>query len=344
MIPFRRTADFYRTRRGVERSWHRVAVPARLSPVLVPVCVLVLAALLAGCGGSSGPKAPDDGIPRLEFAYDADAPLGYADRGRINKRSYPIAVHDVSFKSQGTEVQGYLLLPPHAEKLPAVVLVHGSGGDRNELLGQAAWLAARNVVTLTITEPSTSDPPAQPTTTRALIEATRQVQVRDVIAVRRAVDALAALDSVDGGRIGYIGWSAGARTGTFVAASEPRVKALVLLSAGAAPLSAFVKNAPAGSKAAVKQGLGSVDPLRYIAWAQPGSVLLEDGRRDEVVPQDALRNVVKAAPEGTQVKWYAASHALNKAAYGDAFDWLAGKLPVDGPRVKGAATETTSRG
>jgi dienelactone hydrolase len=149
---------------------------------------------------------------------------------------------------------------------------------------------------------------------------------------------------VDGGRIGYIGWSAGARTGTFVAASEPRVKALVLLSAGAAPLSAFVKNAPAGSKAAVRQGLGSVDPLRYIAWAKPGSVLLEDGRRDEVVPPDALRNVVRAAPEGTEVRWYAASHALNKAAYGDAFDWLAGKLPVDGPRVRGAATETTARG
>jgi dienelactone hydrolase len=304
--------------------------------------LLALAVLAAGCGGSSAPEEPADGIPRLDFAYDGDAPLGYADRGRINKVSYPIAVHDVSFTSQGTEVQGYLLLPPKAEKLPAVVIVHGSGGDRTELLGQAAWLAARNVVTLTITEPSTSDPPAQPTSQRQLLTLTRQVQVRDVVAVRRAVDALSSLDSVDDARIGYLGWSAGARTGTFVAAAEPRIKALALLSAGAAPLSAFVAQAPAGLKPAVKQVLGSVDPLRYIAWAEPGSVLLEDGRQDSVVPAEALRNVVEAAPDGTPVKWYAAPHELNRAAYGDAFDWLAGKLRVDGPRVKGAATESSS--
>jgi predicted esterase len=65
-------------------------------------------------------------------------------------------------------------------------------------------------------------------------------------------------------------------------------------------------------------------------------VLLEDGRRDEVVPQAALLNIVKAAPKGTKVRWYDAPHALNQQAYRDAFDWLATKLPIDGPRVPGA--------
>ena len=75
--------------------------------------------------------------------------------------------------------------------------------------------------------------------------------------------------------------------------------------------------------------LGSIDPLRYIAWAKPGSLLLEDGRRDEIVPHAALLNVVHASPADTAVRWYDAPHALNRQAYRGAFDWLAKKLPIE---------------
>jgi hypothetical protein len=95
-------------------------------------------------------------------------------------------------------------------------------------------------------------------------------------------------------------------------------------------------------KRATRRILGSVDPLRYIALARPGTVLLEDGRQDQVVPRDALLNVVRAAPRGTTVHWYAAPHQLDRSAYHDAFDWLARKLPIDGPPVPGAPTETST--
>ena len=297
---------------------------------------LALAALLAACGSSNG-------IPQLTFGYDTSAPLGYVDRGRINQPSYPIAVHDISFRSGTLQIDGFLLLPPGKGRRPAVVFVHGSGGDRRELLAQAAWLAARNVVTMTITEPSTSNPPAQVTTESEFVRQVRDVQVRDTVTVRRAVDVLQSLPEVDPQRIGYLGWSAGAKTGAFIAASDRRVKALVLLSAGAAQLAEFVANAPAPLQSSVRQILGSVDPIRYIAAARPGSVLLEDGTKDEVVPHAALLNIVHAAPSGTTVHWYKAKHALDNAAYHDAFAWLAGKLPVDGPRVPGAVTESTAR-
>jgi dienelactone hydrolase len=160
-----------------------------------------------------------------------------------------------------------------------------------------------------------------------------------VVAVRRGIDLLRSRPDVDPSRIGYVGWSAGARTGALVAASEPHLDALVLLSAGSAPLSAFVKQAPITLRPFVKQVLGSIDPLHYIALARPGTVLLEDGRQDEVVPQAALKNMVDAAPENTTVHWYAAPHRLNDAAYHDAFEWLAGKLDISGPNVAGAQTE-----
>jgi dienelactone hydrolase len=308
---------------------------------LTAVCLLC--ALLAGCGSSSAPKKQQaTEIPRLGFDYDASAPLRYVDRGRVNQPGFPIAIDDVSYRSGNARIDGFLLLPPGSGRRPAVVFVHGSGGDRGQLLLQAAWLAARNVVTLTITGPSTSSPPAAGAQGASLLKQARTVQVRDVVAVRRAVDVLRSLPQVDPGRIGYLGWSAGAKTGTFVAASDPRVKALVLMSAGAEPLAAFVANAPPPLRRAARGVLGSVDPIRYIARARPGSILLENGRNDEVVPQAALQNIAHAAPRGTKVRWYDATHALNKSAYHDAFDWLARKLAIRGPRVPGAVTESSA--
>ena len=47
---------------------------------------------------------------------------------------------------------------------------------------------------------------------------------------------------------------------------------------------------------------------------------------DPDVPHPALLNLVHAAPRGTTVRWYDAPHALDRAAYRDAFAWLARKL------------------
>jgi dienelactone hydrolase len=301
--------------------------------------ILLAGTLLAGCGSSSKPgttttTTATGGIQRLTFAYDTSAPLEYVNHGRINATSYPIAIYNVSFISEGLPLDGFLLVPPGSAKKPAVVFMPGSGGDRSQLLTQAAWLAARNVVTLTITAPS-SLVTTTPKTVSGLLAQAKSLTVHDVIAVRRAVDVLQHLPEVDPNRIGYVGWSEGARTGTYVAAEEPRVKALALLSAGAAPLSSYVAQAPAGSKKEVKRVIGSIDPIRYIGWAKSGTVLLEDGTKDTVVPRSALLNIAHAAPKGTILRWYDAPHALDEKAYGDAFTWLTQELHATG-RVPGA--------
>jgi dienelactone hydrolase len=300
-----------------------------------PAIVVLLALGLSACG-SSGSSARTPSRTAI-FGYDASAPLRYVDRGRVNRRPYPIAVHDVSFSSAGRRIEGYLVVPPGRGRHPAVVFVHGAGGDRTELLAPAAWLAARNVVSLTITAPSSSARTSAPTPTALLAQA-RAITIADVVAVRRAVDALASLHSVDRRRIGYVGFSAGARLGALIAASEPRVRALALLSAGAVHVSAYAAAAPPSLRPQVRRVLGSVDPIRFIAYARPGSLLLEDGRKDMVVPRVALLNIAHAAPKGTPLRWYNAPHGLNRAAYRDAFAWLARKLPIQGEPVRGAAT------
>jgi len=292
--------------------------------------ILVLAiASCVGCGGSDTKTTSNS-----PFAYDASAPLHYVDRGVVN-HGYPIKVHDVSFTSAGgRRVDGLLAVPPGKGPFPAVVYLHGTGGDRTELVIPATWMAARGVVALTITLPED----AAPTTgsAAARLAAQRQGVVDSVVAARRAVDALQSLPQVDGDRIGLVGWSSGARLGAILAGVEPRLKALDLLSGGSPPVRDYAAQAPASLRPAILRELGAVDPLHWVALARPGTVLLQDGRKDEVVPRSALRALAAAAGPAAEVRWYAQGHAPSRAAYADGLDWLAAKLGVTGPTVKGA--------
>jgi dienelactone hydrolase len=244
------------------------------------------------------------------FDYDASRPLAVRDAGRANK-DYPIVLRDVSFASPGGRVQGFLALPPGKARRPGVVFVHGSGGDRGQLLVQAMWLAGRGSVTLAITAPSATAPPgtSQGLTPVQGLRRQRDLAIRDVVAVRRAVDLLRSRPEVDGTRLGYVGWSAGARTGALVAGVERRIGAFVLMSGGATPVSAYAAQAPAELRDDVHRLLGPVDPLRTIGRARPGTLLLQDGRQDTVVPRAALEDLA-AEPSGLyEVSWRAAQAA-----------------------------------
>jgi len=289
---------------------------------------LALAGAAAGCGGT---KPVDDG----PFGYAADSPLETTDRGVVDD-DYPIAVHDISYASGEERVDAFLSVPPGRGRRPAVIYVHGAGSTRDSMIGPALWLAAHGAVTLAITAPSSGASDSGGAGELARLEEHRSLEVRDVIAVRRAVDLLTARDDVDAERIGFVGWSAGARAGAIAAGVEPRLHSLVLISGGSAPVSEFVQAAPSELRPRVAEIMTSIDPLRYIAEARPGSLLLQDGKQDEAIPRRALQNLIDAAPEGTEVRWYAADHALGPAAYREHIRWLGEQLGLDGPLVPGA--------
>ena len=312
-------------------DWSNVCAWIRLGALAAAGAAIV--ALVAGCGNSEPARRA---APRSVFAYDASRPLRFEDHGRVNAR-YRIAVRDVSYATPSGRVRAYLVVPPLRGPLPGVVYVHGSGGDRRQLLVPATWLAARGAVALVLTAPSAA---ARPQAVSALAELRRQrrLAIADVVAVGRAFDVLRSLPSVDRSRIGFVGWSAGARTGAVVAGVDPRVRALVLMSAGASPVAAYVAQAPASLRPEVARTLHEIDPLRYIARARSKTLLLQDGRADEIVPRAALTAVARAAPAGTSIRWYDAGHALNARAYRDQLAWLARRLAIHGRPVAGVRT------
>jgi dienelactone hydrolase len=300
---------------------------------------------LAACGGSARQAVSTERVQppahKTLFGYDRAQPLRFVDRGQVN-HGYPIAVDDVSYTSGRGRVAAYLVQPPATNhRLPAVIYLHGRGGDRKELLVPSTWLAARGAIALTITAPSEVVPQPPGLTAVAFLRWTVRTQVRDVVAVRRAVDLLARRKDVDPHRIGFVGWSAGSRTGAILAGVEPRLRALVLMSGGADPVQSYAALARPALRPMIRRYLGSIDPLYYIHLARRSTLFLEDGRSDAVVPRAALRALARAAPYGTRVHWYDAGHALDDAAYRDQLAWLAAKLRVTGPAVAGSATTPT---
>ena len=283
-------------------------------------------AFASGCGGDEGGDDP--------FAHDG--PLAVEQGARVE--TDPLAVREVSYASGEGRVEGYLVAPPRRDgPLPAVVYLHGSGGDRSQLLPLAEWLAARGAVALTLTMPSGS---ARPPTGAAPDEALRWQRdtiVADVVAVRRGLDMLSADTRVDPDRLGLVGWSFGGRLGAIVAGVDDRIRATALMSAGAAPVSEYVAAAPADLRDDVEEVLTPIDPLTRIAEAD-GDVLLQAGRSDSVVPENALRALADAAPDDAELRWYPAEHDLDDRARRDQLEWLSERLEIAGPPVVGAET------
>ena len=286
-------------------------------------CVLwtVAALLLAGCGGSSTGSTTDDPL-----SYDAGAPLALQQGTRSDRDG--VVVQDVSYASGADRVEGYLVSPSSTGgKLPAVVFLHGAGGDREEQLGTAVKLAKRGAVALTITGPSGTKTPPPGATVEELVRWQGGTIADDVIAARKAFDVLADDDRVDSDRLGLVGWSMGGRLAALVAGVDDRVRATVLMSAGAAPVDAYVQGAPAEFQDVVREVLQPIDPLTRIDDAK-GAVLIQAGRRDSIVPRAALEAVIAAAPKGTKVEWYPTDHALNDRAESDRLNWVASELGI----------------
>ena len=282
-------------------------------------------AIAAGCGGGGSKESS----LAKDFAYDESQPLDLHTRG-TEKRPGGVEVRDISYRGlDRNRVNAYLIAPKQAKDLPAVIFAHGAGGDRAELVSEASQLAELGAVALTL-EMTYSPRRAKPLPPPGMdaVRARVNLEVDSVREVRRAVDLLRSLPSVDGDRIGYVGWSAGARMGAIVAGVEHRIKALDLIAGGAVPLEEYLAAAPPEFRDQLEPLLGKSDPLRYVGHASPSALLFQDGRRDEIVPQAALQALAREGSDPKDVRWYDSGHVPSERAWNDSRRWLAEHLEI----------------
>ncbi len=283
--------------------------------------VLAAAAVLAGCGGSD----EDSGLAK-PFEYESSQPLDFHSR-TTPLGGQGVEVRDISFAGPaGTELDGYLASPSSSGKHPGVIFAHGAGGNRSEMLDQAIAMAHRGAVALTLDMSYSPDRAVPLPAGMAGVRVRAQTEVDAVREIRRSVDLLRSLSFVDGDRLGYVGWSAGARMGAVAAGVDHRIQAFDLISGGATPVSEYVELAPEKLRAELTSELGKTDPLRYVGHASPSALLFQDGRQDEIVPQPALTLLAKTGSEPKDIRWYDAGHAPTSKAWTDSRKWLADHL------------------
>src|SRR5439155_12439857 len=163
------------------------------------------------------------------YSYDAKAPLDLRLGARA-AASPSVRVIDASYRgANGVRVRALLLEPRSpARRRAAVLLLHGSGGSRLDLLVPAAELAQRGAVAMTISLPNAAQ------TYRPL-----------VVDARRALDVLARRLRTPR-RLGVVGYSLGAQTAAIVAGVDPRPVAVAIVAGrGTARARQFVARAHA---------------------------------------------------------------------------------------------------
>jgi dienelactone hydrolase len=279
----------------------------------IGVAAAVSAALLASIGSAS-PGSPSP------FAYERSLPLD------LESRRAGDGVREVSFAApRGGRVRGLLVLPRGRGPFPAVLYLHGAGGGRRQFLADAKAFARQGVAGLTIdsawARARSSDPGGL-----AAVRRFRDLEAATVADLRRSVDLLRSLPAIDGGRIGFVGWSAGAREGAIFAGVERRVRSFVLVAGGASPVASYLASVPGSLRPAVERLLTDVDPLRWVARARPGTIFFQNGLGDAVVPRHALRRLAAAAPSPQRVRWYDAAHAPSARMVRERNAWLAARL------------------
>ncbi|HYZ19868.1 MAG TPA: acetylxylan esterase [Gaiellaceae bacterium] len=287
---------------------------------------LLAVAALAGCGGDDGSKDSDLAAP---FAYDTSKPLQLRTRS-TDRGTGGIEVRDISFAgATGGRQDAYLVLPGKRTDRPAVIYAHGAGGDRYELLDEATKLAQQGAVAITL-DMSYSPRRARQLPTQGIpgVRARTQVEVDSVRDIRRAVDLLHSLPEVDDERIGYVGWSAGARMGAVAAGVEHRIKAYDLVAGGATPVSEYLSEAPQELRPQLEPILNRTDPLRYVGHASPSALFFQNGSQDEIVPIPALRALADEGSDPKEVRWYDSGHVPTAQAWSDSRTWLADELDL----------------
>jgi dienelactone hydrolase len=207
-----------------------------------------LALVLVSCGGARHASGP--------FAYDAKAPL-HVRRAGVFATSAHATIDDISFAGvDGTRVPAYVVVPTSAGRHPAVLVLHGAGASRRDLLLEAALLGQQGIVALAPSQPNDA------ATYRPL-----------VVDARRGLDLLTRRKDVDPKRIGVVGFSLGAQTAAILAGVDPRVHdAEVIAGRGTAVARYWIRR----THAHLFFQAGTADPvvphsqLLALIWAAPG--------------------------------------------------------------------------
>ena len=272
---------------------------------------------------------PDDEFKaRIDlFTYDTRAPFKLKEVS-VEKRE-GATVRDIAFVAAPDRepVKAYLIVPHGAGPFAGVLWVHWLGEpkttNRTQFLNEAVSLASKGVVSLLV-DAMWSTPKWYGS---RVPEQDYENSLRQVIALRRAMDLLVSQPQVDKARIGFVGHDYGAMYGMLAAGVEPRAKTYVYIAA-APSLSdwAFFGRQPL-SKADYLRQNAVLEPSDYLRQVKNASTLFQFGKTDEYIAHASTSVLFGAAQPPKERRFYEADHSMkNPKAAEEREAWLLKEL------------------
>ena len=285
------------------------------------IIALALSALFAGPSGAH--DSEEFSAQRALFNYDATVPLKVTEKG-VEKRE-GASVRDVTFNAlTGKDVAAYIVTPEGPGPHPAVLWVHWLGEpettNRTQFLKEAVALASKGVLSVLVdTMWSTAVNPDW--FGKRVPEQDYGNSIKQVIALRRAMDLLLAQPNVDKARIGVVGHDYGGMYSMLMAGVDQRARAYVYIAVVPSLNDwAFLGPQPK-SKAAYLRQNAMLELTDYLRQVKNASTFLQFGTKDVYVSR-VDGGILAAAAGAKNRKFYEADHDMHLpeiAADRDAF-------------------------
>jgi len=257
-----------------------------------------------------------------QYDYDAAAPLNaVVDKESPGLLGTEIALHFTS--ANGEKVPGLLFLPPEGAgkaPYPCVVGLHGLGGSKSDIRVAAMMIVPKGIAVLALDAQYHGDRKQDgKTLVGPDFALMRQAFIQTIIDYRRGLDYLATRPDIDCKRLGLVGASMGGIMGAVLTAVEPRLRTAVLVVAGGDwrtllaqstnDAAVKIREAIKGQPPSVMDPLDQIDPIYYVGHISPRPLLMQNGRRDDVVLPACARALWEHAGEPKAIDWYDSGHA-----------------------------------
>ncbi len=292
---------------------------------------------------------------RYYQGYDPDAPLHVQVADKKHEKDFD-RVKFYFDGVDGIQVPALMTIPVKGKRpYPCVIFLHGIG-QKKEFLDQIAPMFIKaGFAIVTFDQYTRGERKLKDASRWEEALALRRRGALTCLETRRLVDYLDTQDYIDANRIYLVGASYGAIMGATAVAMEPRIKAAVLTYGGGnlrkLADSTLVKEELKGwYRPAVwlfSWFLKPCDPEKTVGKISPRPVLLQNGKRDTIVPVPAAEVLQKAAGEPKTVIWYDSDHVgMDKKntvdVLNDAIAWLRG-VDVEQKRQLAASREKKTR-
>lgn len=266
------------------------------------------------------------------FRYDAAGDLKVEAAGF--EKQGAASVHDIRFTPvAGAEpVKAYVVVPEGKGPFAGVLWVHWLGEpattNRTEFLKEAVDLAPKGIVSLLV-EGMWSAPDWYG---KRVPEQDYENSIRQVIALRRAMDLLVSRPDVDKARIGYVGHDYGGMYGMIANGVDRRARTYVYIAVVPSLDDwAFFARQPA-SKAAYLRQNAPLELTDYLRQVENASTLFQFANKDVYVSRADTQVVMGAASAPKERRFYDADHGMAvPQAVADRDAWLLKELGLGGP-------------